>query len=153
MSSVADGVAFIGGGMMATALIGGFIKGGAVSPTSVSIAEPYKPIRDKHVASGFFASASNLDVVTRASDVWLAVKPEVIPTVLAECGATLLAQGSLVVSIAAGVNLATLEGSLPAGVRVIRVMPNLPALVGQCAAGFCRGKHATSADADRVRSL
>ena len=139
--------------MMATALIGGFVKGGAVTPAGVSVAEPYKPMRDKHATSGFFASASNLDVVSRSSVVWLAVKPDVIPAVLSECGSALLAKGSLVVSIAAGVTLATLEASLPAGVRVIRVMPNLPALVGECAAGFCRGKHATSADSDRVRSL
>uniref|UniRef100_A0A7S4IV28 Pyrroline-5-carboxylate reductase n=1 Tax=Prymnesium polylepis TaxID=72548 RepID=A0A7S4IV28_9EUKA len=46
-----------------------------------------------------------------------------------------------------------MEAHLPKGARVIRVMPNLPCLVGECAAGFCRGAGATAADADTVKHL
>ncbi len=147
-------VGFIGGGMMASALIGGFLKSGAVaSPAAVSVSDPFKPLRDKHAAAGHFASDNNVSVVERSDIVWLATKPDVIPAVLTECGAALHKRGSLVVSIAAGMTIGTMEAALPPGVRVIRVMPNLNALVNQVAAGFCCGKHATRGDAETVRRM
>lgn len=151
--AMTDKVGFIGGGMMASALIGGFVKANAVPVSAVSVAEPFKPMRDKHAAAGHFASDSNLAVAQRSDMLWLAVKPDVVPAVLAELGPAIAARKTLVVSIAAGVTVAAMEAALPAGARVVRVMPNLPALVSECAAGFCRGKHATKADADRVRAL
>jgi pyrroline-5-carboxylate reductase len=147
-------IGFIGGGMMASALIGGFLKSGAVkSASDISVSEPYAPLREKHAKSGHFATENNLRVAERSDVIWLATKPDVIPVVLSECGAALLKRGCLVVSIAAGVTLGAMEAALPSGVRVIRVMPNLNALVGQLAAGFCCGKHATKADAALVKQL
>ena len=92
-------------------------------------------------------------VAQRSDMLWLAVKPDIVPAVLREVGQTVAAKQGLVVSIAAGVSLASMEAALPAGVRVVRVMPNLPALVNECAAGFCRGTNATPADSDAVRRL
>jgi len=135
--------------MMASALIGGFVKSGAAK--SVSVAEPFAPLREKHAKAGHFATESNIAVCERSDIVWLAVKPDVVRAVLAECGPTLLARGCLVVSIAAGVTLAQMQAALPAGVRVVRVMPNLPALVQELAAGFCCGTHTTRADAEAVK--
>jgi pyrroline-5-carboxylate reductase len=57
------------------------------------------------------------------------------------------------ISIAAGVTLARLEAALPAGARVIRVMPNTPALVGEAAAAFALGKSATAADGELAKKL
>lgn len=139
---------------VATALMNGFVKGKAVpSVQAVSVAEPYKPMREKHAAAGFFATDSNVAVAQRCDTLWLAVKPDVLPAVLREIGPTVAARKSLVVSIAAGVSVATMEANLPPGARVVRVMPNLPALVSECAAGFCCGEHATRADSQRVRQL
>ena len=149
-----ESVGFIGGGMMASALIGGFLKSGAVAnAAAISVAEPYPPMREKHAKAGHFATDNNIKVAERSDVIWLATKPDVIPTVLAECGPALQRRGCLVVSIAAGVTLTAMESALPAGVRVIRVMPNLNALVSELAAGFCCGKHATRADAELVRKL
>ena len=172
--------------MMASSLIGGFLKSGAVKDASaISVSEPYPPMREKHAKNGHFATDNNIKVAERCDVIWvsdivrhrnaltalladytkrgraigsdpcsqLATKPDVIPTVLAECGPALLKRGCLVVSIAAGVTLTTMESALPDGVRVIRVMPNLNALVGQLAAGFCCGKHATRKDSELVKSL
>lgn len=140
--------------MMASALIGGFVKAGAVpGAASISVSEPFPPMREKHVQNGHFATDSNVAVAARSSVIFLAVKPDVVPAVLAECGATLLERGCLVVSIAAGVTLAQMEAALPAGVRVVRVMPNLPALTQELAAGFCCGHHTTPKDAALVKSL
>ncbi|MCF7669668.1 MAG: pyrroline-5-carboxylate reductase, partial [Verrucomicrobia bacterium] len=59
----------------------------------------------------------------------------------------------LIVSIAAGVGTAKIENALPPEARVVRVMPNTPALVGECAAGFAPGRNANSADTELVRKL
>jgi pyrroline-5-carboxylate reductase len=151
---VSPNIGFIGGGMMATALIGGFLKSGAVaSPGAVCVSEPVKALRDRHAAAGHFATDNNISVVERSDIVWLATKPDAIPAVLAECGATLQKRNCLVVSIAAGMTTGTMEGALPPGVRVIRVMPNLNALVNEVAAGFCCGTHATRADAETVKRM
>ena len=68
-------------------------------------------------------------------------------------GSAVKERGSLIISIAAGVSLATLQESLPVGSRVVRVMPNLPCLVGECAAGYSCGSHATKSDSETVRKL
>ena len=147
-------VGFIGGGMMASALIGGFLKSGAVaSPAALAVSEPFAPLREKHAKAGHFASDNNISVVERSDVIWLATKPDIIPAVLAECGPTLHKRNCLVVSIAAGTTLGAMESVLPPGTRVIRVMPNLNALVNELAAGFCCGKYATRKDADLVKKL
>eukprot|EP00900_Chrysochromulina_parva_P013062 jgi/Chrpa1/21757/Chrysochromulina_OHIO_Genome00022732-RA len=139
---------------MATALMNGFLKGKAVpSAQAISVSEPYKPMREKHAASGFFATDSNVAVAQRCDVLWIATKPDIVPAVLTEIGAIVKSRDALVVSIAAGVSLDTMEQHLPPGCRVIRVMPNLPALVSECAAGFCCGKNATRADSKRVKAL
>ena len=84
-------IGFIGGGMMASALIGGFLKSGAVkSPSGISVSEPYPPLREKHAKNGHFATENNVSVAERSDVIWLATKPDVIPVVLSECGTALL---------------------------------------------------------------
>jgi pyrroline-5-carboxylate reductase len=151
---MSNNVGFIGGGMMASALIGGFVKSGAViSPESIAVSEPFAPMREKHAKAGHFATSSNIEVAKRSDVLWIAVKPDVVPAVLREVGAVCAARGTLVISIAAGVTVADMEANLPKGVRVVRVMPNLPALVSELAAGFCCGAHATRADSVCVRKF
>lgn len=145
-------VGFLGGGMMASSLMGGFIKAGAAKTETVAVSEPFAPLREKHAAAGIFATSDNKEVVKRCNVIFLAVKPDVIPSVLREIG-SLVSTSKLIVSIAAGISLSTIEAILPTGARVIRVMPNLPCLVGQSASGICRGSHATAADAEAVRKL
>ena len=65
-SSAVPAVGFLGGGMMASALIGGFLKGKAVAISQISVAEPYEPLRQKHAKSGLHTSASNVDVARRS---------------------------------------------------------------------------------------
>ncbi len=77
-------IGFIGGGMMATALIGGLEKAGATTSSRVSVSEPYAPLREKHAKAGRRATTSNLQVVRDSDVVFLAVKPDVIPAVLTE---------------------------------------------------------------------
>lgn len=92
--------------------------------------------------------AGNSHVAASSDVVFLAVKPQGMETVLAE----LAEAETLVVSIAAGVRLARLEAAMPRA-RVVRVMPNTPALVGEMAAGYSAGARALPADLDLVESL
>ena len=155
MAVVEGSVGFLGGGMMASALMGGFARANAVRG-QLRVSEPYAPQREKLAAAGYLATTDNIEVARHCDILWLAVKPDVIGTVLGEISTKvpeLDMRSKLVVSIAAGVSVDTLEQALPAGARVVRVMPNLPCLVGECAAGFTRGHAATDADADAVRAL
>ena len=101
---------------------------------------------------GVSVAASNAAVAESTSGlIFLAVKPNLIPTVLSAIRDHV--GDACVVSIAAGVTLAALEAGLKPGTRVVRVMPNTPCLVGQTAAGYAAGTAATPADMLLVGSL
>ena len=89
-------------------------------------------------ATGGQPVADNAEVVRRADVLFLAVKPQQIPAVAAELKG-LLGGDSLVISIAAGVRLSALAQGLGEKVRLVRVMPNTPCLVGKGACGYCLG--------------
>jgi len=138
---------------MASAMMSGFVKAGIVSgPAQISVSEPYEPLRTAHAKAGFKATSSNLEVARAADVVFLAVKPDVIAAVLKEISAVLPAH-AVVVSIAAGQQLKTLQGHLNPGARVVRVMPNLPCVVGEMAAGFAGGAAVTADDMAMVSQL
>src|SRR5690606_31941763 len=93
-----------------------------------------------------------LGVVAASDIVVLAVKPQTIDQVLMEIAPHVDAR-PLVMSIAAGVPLARIEGALSQGTRVVRVMPNTPCLVGRGASAFSLGSSATQEDARMVSRL
>jgi len=146
-------IGFLGAGKMATALAQGFINARIVISENLLAADPYEAARN-HFASltGAKTARTNLDAAQAANVLILATKPDQVPAALAEIKAA-INENHLVISIAAGVTLAKLEAALPAGARVIRVMPNTPALVGAGASGFALGKSATSGDAELAREL
>jgi pyrroline-5-carboxylate reductase len=134
---------FIGGGRMATALVGGLIESGGRRASDIVVVEPVEERRRELEAThpGLATSASPADV----ADVVLAVKPDVA----ADACRSLRDTGvERLLSIAAGVRTADLEAWSGQGVRVVRAMPNTPALVGAGAAGMAPGEHATAADLD-----
>lgn len=154
-ASAAAGVTigFLGAGKMATALALGMIRAGVVAPEQVVGADPFEAAREAFGRqTGAAITADNLDAVARSEVVFLSVKPQHLAELLAEVRPA-LAERHLLVSIAAGVSLAVLEREAGAGVRVIRVMPNTPALVGSGASAFSRGSAATDADAALVERL
>ncbi|MBF0331308.1 MAG: pyrroline-5-carboxylate reductase [Candidatus Omnitrophica bacterium] len=93
-----------------------------------------------------------VDAVKAADVIVLAVKPQDLPDVLAELRTFSLAK-KLIISIAAGVTTKSIEKKLGQGVRVVRVMPNLPAMVGQGVSGVCRGAKATPKDVTLTQSI
>lgn len=96
--------------------------------------------------------AANARAVRGARLVILAVKPRLVRPVLREIAGD-LAPGSSVVSVAAGVTLASMEACLPAGAAALRAMPNTPALVGRAVTGIARGVAASDDDAALVRRV
>ncbi len=138
----------IGCGKMGSALVEGAIRSGAVAAADTRGFDPHaETARAFSEATGAELAGSIADL---GADTWLlCTKPQHAETALA----ALPAGDSLLVSVAAGLTTAWLEARVPAGVRVIRCMPNTPALVGKGAAAFCRGKAATGEDAERARRL
>ncbi len=146
-------IGFLGAGKMAAALAKGLVNARLVTARQLFAADPFDAARAYFSAqTGAKAVASNLEVAKAAPVLLLATKPDQVAGVLAEISGA-FTQNHLLISIAAGVPLAKLEAALPAGARVIRVMPNTPALVGAGAAGFALGKNATAADGELAKKL
>jgi pyrroline-5-carboxylate reductase len=146
-------VGFIGAGNMAEAMIGGLVRGKHVQPNRITASDPRKErLEELRVALGIEATQNNRDIAERCSLVVLSVKPQIMDKILREVGDQ-MKPGTLVVSIAAGVDTETIEESLPDGVRVVRAMPNTPAMVGAGATAISAGKHATPEDMATAKAL
>ena len=146
-------IGFLGAGKMATALAQGFVNAKLVKANQLLAADPFDAARKHFTATtGAKTAATNAAVAKTTTVIVLATKPDQVAAALAEISGAFTKQ-HLLISIAAGVTLAKLEAVLPAGARVIRVMPNTPALVGAGAAGFALGKNASVADAELAKQL
>ncbi len=144
---------FLGAGKMASALGKGFVQAGLVSPEALIAADPSEPARAAfEKETGARTTSSNRQVLEAASVVVLAVKPDQVLSVLTEVRDGFTAE-HLLISIAAGVPLAKIESALNPKARVVRVMPNTPALVGASASAFAVGKAALPKDAELTRKL
>jgi pyrroline-5-carboxylate reductase len=129
-------IAFLGGGNMGRALIGGLLRRGT-RPEHISVGESYAAARDALSADfGIQATDDNAAAVEAASVVVIAVKPQIAGTVLTPLQPALQRIRPLVISIAAGIRIAAIETWCGAGVPVVRAMPNRPALVGAGATGL-----------------
>jgi pyrroline-5-carboxylate reductase len=143
---------FLGGGAMGEALAAG-VRAGGVPAERIAMADP-DPARREHLARahGVAVHEANEAVAAESDVVVLAVKPALVRAVLQDLSAE-AAGRPLWISIAAGVSLASLEGALPAGARVVRAMPNTPALVRSGATAFVANGAATARDREAARSL
>jgi pyrroline-5-carboxylate reductase len=151
--SCAIKIGFVGAGKMATALAKGFITAGLVQADEVIASDVHEPARAAFTAeTGARTTGFNPDVMKFSNVVFLAVKPAYVLEALKEIRAQ-FTERHLLISIAAGIPLAKLETSLPDGARVVRVMPNTPALVGASASGYALGKAATKEDETLAQRL
>jgi pyrroline-5-carboxylate reductase len=142
--------AVVGGGQMGRALVGGMIKSGVVSSSSVILVEPNESSRQWWSQNQPDVQHSELDQAVKLADgIILAVKPGIIPTVMNQAGG--FWSGKLLVSIAAGFPLKKLC-ELAGHRRVVRVMPNTPCLVGRGACAFCCGEEVADTDRSLVAS-
>ena len=138
---------------MATALARGFIRAGLVGSEAVIAGDPSQEARVAFAKStSARTSGRNVDIVSAAAVLVLAVKPDQVGGVLAEIRGQ-FTDKHLLLSIAAGVPLARLQAALGQGARVIRVMPNTPALIGSSATAFALGAAALPEDGTLAQEL
>ncbi|MBF0171731.1 MAG: pyrroline-5-carboxylate reductase [Nitrospinae bacterium] len=147
-------IAVIGAGFMGAALIRGLLRSEAVAPGNLMAADPRQgtlaALREEFPDPPK-VTADNREAAAFADIILLAVKPGMVADVLAPLKRTI--GKKLVVSIAAGVPLATLEEPLVSGARLVRAMPNMGAAVGASATALAAGRHATEEDLRLARSL
>lgn len=146
-------IGFIGTGKMASAIIKGLIKSNFIT-SDFLLASQTNPnnIQEKSNNLGIKIVLDNQLVADTSDIIFIATKPTQVIDVLAEI-APKLSNNKLIISIAAGVTLKTLESNLPTNTKVIRVMPNTPALVGAGMSAITKGKYATNEDITYVENL
>ncbi len=136
-------VAILGAGVMGETVVSGLLRAGR-DPGSLLVSER-RPERVDELRRRYAVEVvTNLDAAARAGTLVLVVKPQDMPDLLDEI-APVVRPEQLIVSLAAGITTATIEGRLPAGVAVVRVMPNTPALVDEGMAAISPGAHCDEA--------
>jgi pyrroline-5-carboxylate reductase len=142
-------ITFIGGGNMASAIIGGLTANG-MAPDQITVVDPNAEQRAKLAAElGVVVSDDAATAVRAASTIVLAVKPQIIATVAAQLPSL---EGKLILSIAAGTTIATLEGHF-GPVAIARTMPNTPALLRLGATGLYLNDKATAAQRAQAKTI
>ncbi len=143
-------LAFIGGGNMASALIGGLIKAGT-APASILVVEPFAEQRDKLVTSfGVTAQAhADAQLATTGLVIW-AVKPQLFAQAALPCAA--FVGGALHLSVMAGIRASAIAQATGAQ-RIVRAMPNTPALIGRGIAGLFARPEVTGAERAWVEQI
>ncbi|MBR3149759.1 MAG: pyrroline-5-carboxylate reductase [Eubacterium sp.] len=138
---------FIGCGNMASAIIGGIINNKIIEGSSIYVYDIYAPSSEKlNKEYSVNVAESEADVVKNADAVVLAVKPNVIGSVLSKLNITLEESDTLLISIAAGKDIKFLRSHLSHDNRIIRVMPNINAQVGAAMSAFTANEQATDED-------
>lgn len=152
-------IAILGTGSMGGAILSGLVQphvevdgGITVTNRTREKAEPLARLRGVTSLALEERPDANREAVQGAAVVLVAVKPAMVPDLLHEIAGA-LEPGTIVVSVAAGVTVATFESILPEGVVVIRSMPNTPSIVGRGLTGLSAGTRSSDGDLAVVRSV
>src|SRR5262249_24273093 len=144
---------FVGGGNMAAALVKGLLHAKVVPPEGIVVsdvkADRLTSLNETH---GIRTTTDNHELIRVSDVVVLSVKPQVVDKVLEAIGKD-IRPDQVVISVAAGVPLAAIEGRIPKGSRVVRSMPNTPATALAGAPAIAAATHATDADLEIARAL
>ncbi len=146
-------IGFVGGGNMAEAFIHGLLNAGLCLASDICVSDIRKE-RLAHLQQTFGVSVAETNnvCVGPSNLIIIAVKPQCISEVLAELS-TMETGGKLILSIAAGITIATIEAALSEEAAVIRTMPNTPALIGEGISLWTRGRHVRDEEIEHVRSI
>ncbi|WP_230398876.1 pyrroline-5-carboxylate reductase [Novisyntrophococcus fermenticellae] len=123
-------IGFIGSGNMGSAIIGGIISSHLVSPSDITAADispsALESLREKF---GIHTSSDNLHVAAHSDILFLSVKPNIYPVVIKEIKES-IRENTIIVAIAAGQSIEKIEALFERDIKLAKVMPNTPALVG-----------------------
>lgn len=146
-------LALLGAGNMGEALLRGLIKANLLAAKDIIVTAPRAERRDELAKNyGVTAIADNVKAATGADVILLGVKPQILDRVLAQV-ASAISPDALVVSVAAGVTIEAIEARLGKGPRIVRAMPNTPAIVGLGATAIALGAGAAPDDEARARAI
>ncbi|MCK4743499.1 MAG: pyrroline-5-carboxylate reductase [Sulfuriflexus sp.] len=146
-------IGFIGGGNMASSIIGGLVADGFPA-NAIYVAEPNEEARSQLAARfGIHTEVDNALVAAQVDVLLLAVKPQVLRNVAEQLAASVQDKQSLVVSIAAGIRSSDLAHWLGGDVAIVRSMPNTPALVQSGATGLFANSHVSSSQREQAESI
>ncbi len=146
-------IGFIGLGNMAQAIIGGILSEGVASERDIIGYDPAHAARNMAVEKYNIAMADgNQNVVTQADIIVLAVKPQILKNVIVEI-APYVSEESILISIAPGKTIEWITKLLGKSVKLIRCMPNTPALVGEGMTGYCTSDTVTEEEKQRALEI
>lgn len=139
-------ITFIGGGNMASAIIGGIIKSGLASKSQITAtAKTPATCSSLEERFGIHTSQDNQAAAKSADILFLAVKPFLFAEVIAEIKDS-IRKDALIISIAAGQPMASIESMFGHPLKLVRAMPNTPALVGEAMSALCTNANVTEED-------
>ncbi len=145
-------IGFIGAGNMGKAIIGGLLATKQLEASAILVSDYLQePLKTYAAQTGVTACADNISLAQQADYIVLAVKPQVISSVLAEIHDYVA--GKLVISIAAGVSIERLQTGLGESCHIIRTMPNTPAMVGEGLTVLCYGDGVTEAEKNVAKQI
>jgi pyrroline-5-carboxylate reductase len=151
MSSKIDKIGFIGVGKMGRAMVASLIRSNTTASQNIICsdisAEQLESVQKEFKVS---VTSDNKDVISNCGIVILAVKPQSFPQAVADLSSHVRAD-HIIVSIMAGIRIASIKAVLPG--KVVRVMPNTAALVGQMAGGFAVADDLSDGDISRVKKI
>lgn len=145
-------IGFIGAGNMASALVGGLLAKG-FSPKQMSIADPNEQQLAIFKEKGMFTSTNNSDIVLHADVLVLAVKPQIMKQMLEPLASSVQHKKPLIISIAAGINIHSLQTWLGGNMSIVRAMPNTPALVQAGATGLYANDFVSAAQKQQAHTI
>jgi len=137
---------------MAQAMCKGIVRSGIIRADRIMASDPDGRALAKWEKMGSQVTQCNRKVFDNSDIVVLAVKPNMVRRILREVYPN-VSKDHLVISLAAGISIDTLQQELPNGSRVVRMMPNTPALVQSAASVYCRGVNTLPEDGDTVQNL
>lgn len=146
-------IGFIGLGNMATAIIGGIIKSGMAGAEDIIGSDKMDFMcRKAEESFGIKICSDNAQVAAQADILFLAVKPIFFPEVMADVKGA-IGKDSVIVSIAAGKSITYMEDGMGSEKKIVRCMPNTPALVGEGCTGVCANANVSAEEMKQVLAL
>lgn len=146
-------IGFIGGGNMASAIIGGILNSGLASPKQILASDKSdNALRSLEERFGIHTTSQNLETAQEADILFLAVKPHLFSEVIPEIKDS-IETNALIVSIAAGQSISSIESLFGREIRLIRVMPNTPALVGEGMSALCPNQNVSQEELEEAVSI
>lgn len=146
-------IGFIGSGKMAGAIIRGLLKSGFTTPENLLATQAENEgLEEKSLELGIEIILDNKFLAQKSDVIFIATKPNQVIDVLKEISPFITSE-KLIISIAAGVSINKIETNLPEKTRIIRVMPNTPALIGEGMSAMVGGKYSTKEDLKYIYEL